>query len=198
MRIRFQHHPAHLRALLPEMRRRPLNFTSLDGLKERVVRREIPVRVEDLRELDLSCLERYHIFPPGLLRFWGEWKETGRTMETGDHIVLSASLPPGKWGLKAIFGVRVTSVWREPRTAGFTYATLAGHPERGVNSFSYTLDGGRPAAVITTRAGAGSWLSRSLWPVFTFPFVRYSNARALEGMATCLKEAAKSAGMTTI
>lgn len=43
-------------------------------------------------------------------------------------------------GLSLVFACRITEVFDDETTFGFTYATLPGHPEQGVESFRVELD----------------------------------------------------------
>jgi hypothetical protein len=181
MKLRLRNQEARLVAALPEMIRRPLNFDDIDRLRPQCQAAELPLAVEDLRKLNLGFLYRYHIFPPSILRFASQWEAEQREMREGDVIVLQAQVPPG-CGVRLIFGVRVMKKWHQRTSAGFTYGTLQGHPERGINTFSFSLEGSLLTASITTRAGAGTLLSRTLAPVFTFPYARHANRAALNTM----------------
>lgn len=54
----------------------------------------------------------------------------------------------------------VTDVWRDDERAGFSYRTLAGHPEQGTESFDLTMG---PAAdvtfTVTAMSRPGTWLT---------------------------------------
>lgn len=182
MKVRLFDAGENLRGYLPRMKARSLNFTRTDRFPERELTAEIRAQVADLPQLDLSFLYEYHIFPPEILRFRGEWEEDGREMREGDTIVQQALVPPGPVGLKLIFGVRILDVWRERDRAGFRYGTLEGHPERGLNEFSFSKDGECITARISTCAGTGTAISHLVARVFTFPFARHCNRRALEQM----------------
>jgi hypothetical protein len=60
--------------------------------------------------------------------------------------------------------------------------TLTGHPETGINEFSFSVENGSLFAAVRTAAAPGLFLSRILAPVFTKPYVAFCNARALERM----------------
>jgi uncharacterized protein (UPF0548 family) len=63
-------------------------------------------------------------------------------------------------------GVRVLRVWDSPGEAGFTYVTLRGHPERGVESFGLQLQpDGRVRLRIEARSRPGHPLTAIGLPV---------------------------------
>ena len=75
-------------------------------------------------------------------------------------------------GLFALeMAVRVTRAWDGDsparREAGFTYVTLQGHAERGVESFRVQLDhaSGCVSLLIDARSAPGLWLSRVGFPL---------------------------------
>jgi uncharacterized protein (UPF0548 family) len=136
-----------------------------------------------LRRLNLDFLFRYEIFPKRILRFLGEWQLENRGMREGDVIVQQASLPPCRWGLKLVFAVRVLSIARERNKVGFSYGTLAGHPEACVNEFFFEVREDATRAVVRTVARPAHVLARLLAPVFTNPYVRYCNRQAARQMS---------------
>jgi uncharacterized protein (UPF0548 family) len=91
--------------------------------------------------------------------------------ELGRTVVL------GLWlGLCLVIPCRVVSVDQEPDSAGFSYGTLPGHPERGEESFLLALDSG---GTVRFRVRA---YSRPGHPMvgLAHPF-----ARAAQRIATC-------------
>jgi hypothetical protein len=79
-----------------------------------------------------SRLLSYDIFPPRFLRFV--------ICPPGELVVGSVIVQRVGFGPVALeSAVRVVDVWQRQtdggQEAGFTYVTLAGHPERGVASF---------------------------------------------------------------
>ncbi len=68
-------------------------------------------------------------------------------------------------------GVRVIRVWHhedaEREETGFAYATLQGHPERGISTFRLRRRMDPPAIdlLIDVRSRPGSWLTRLAQPV---------------------------------
>ena len=103
-------------------------------------------------------------------------------MQVGDTIVQQAQIPPA-CGFHLVFGVRVVSVERAAQRAGFSYGTLRGHPESGVNAFSITRVKRRIDAIVRTTAMPGLPLSRFLARVFTNRYVIWCNRRALARIA---------------
>ena len=108
---------------------------------------------------------RYEIFPERILRSWGEWRGEGRDMRAGDTIVQEAMVPPFPWGVRMLFGARVTEVICSLLSVSFSYATLTSHAETGVNSFGLRLEGGEAVAWSTSRAEPGNALMRLAGPV---------------------------------
>ncbi|MGH7231928.1 MAG: DUF1990 family protein [Nitrospiraceae bacterium] len=147
-------------------------------MPEKTIWTRIPISGHpcDLEERDLDFFFHYDIFPPAILKFFGEWQLHHRAMKVGDVIVQQAHVPPVSIGLKLLFGVRVLSVYRSSEMAGFRYGTLMGHPETGTNEFSFSVDETSLFAAIRTVAMPGLLLSCILAPVFTKAYVAYCNA----------------------
>lgn len=184
MKMSFRDREKRLAEYLPRLKASRLSFEDITGLPVRTIRSRVPVRERpaDLQGCDLDFLFRYDVFPPGVLKFFGEWEPDDRAMRVGDVIVQQAHVPPGRVGIKLLFGVRVLAVYRSAGAAGFRYGTLAGHPETGTNEFSFTLEDGALFAAVRTAAAPGLLVSRLLAPVFTRPYVAFCNARALRRM----------------
>ena len=184
MRILFRNQEKKLVDYLPALKSSELSYDQLAGLPEKTMRSRIPIsgRLRDLQKCDLDFFFRYDVFPPAILKFFGEWQLYGRAMRVGDVIVQQAPVPPVGIGLKVVFGVRVLSVYRSPETAAFRYGTLIGHPETGTNELSFLVEQSSLFATVRTVAAPGLFLSRLLAPVFTNRYVTFCNARALERM----------------
>lgn len=182
MRFRWRDAEAKLASYLPQMKNAALSFADASELPNRRIQRQIdrPGRDVDLRQCNLDFFFAYDVFPRSILKFFGEWQLENREMRAGDTIVQQAQLPPG-WGAHFIFGVRVLSVYREATRAGFNYGTLAGHPETGVNEFSFSLDQNGVVATVHTTAQLGHPLTRLLAP-FTRRYVNFCNQQALHRM----------------
>lgn len=184
MRMSFRNQERRLAVYLPELKSAQLSYESLTGLPEKTIRSRIPVSGPpcDLEGCDLDFLFHYDVFPPAILKFFGEWQLDDRAMRVGDVIVQQVQIPPVGVGIKLIFGSRVLSIHRSLSSAGFSYGTLAGHPETGSNEFSFSVEEGSLFAAVRTVAAPGLFLSRLLSPVFTKPYVAFCNARALQRM----------------
>lgn len=138
---------------------RPLAST----LEEIVFERRAPCAVSSLgRRADFVF--RYEIFPEHILRYWGEWQGQARAMRAGDTIVQEAAMPPRPWGVRLLFGARVTEASLSPLSVSFSYATLTSHAETGVNTFGLKLEGGEAVAWISSRAEPGNALMRLAGP----------------------------------
>ena len=92
--------------------------------------------------------------------------EDGRLRE-GTTIVQRVAIGP----VTLESGVRVIRVWRhqdaDGEESGFTYATLQGHPERGVSTFRLRHQRAPPSIefLIDVRSRPGSWLTRLARPL---------------------------------
>lgn len=80
-------------------------------------------------------------------------RSDGRADQVGTTVLLGVGVGP----LRRWAGCRVTEVVTGGTTAGFSYATLAGHPEQGVERFTVAL---APDGTVTGRVQA--W-SRPAW-----------------------------------
>jgi hypothetical protein len=183
MRIALGDHASDLASYVPEFKSRSLSFHEVGPLPSRVLTGRRLASPRDLRQCDLAFLFAYDIFPPAILKFFGEWQLERRHMREGDVIVQQAQVPPG-WGVRLIFGVRVLRVYRDERRAGFSYGTLGGHPETGTNEFSFSMSDGGIAAAVHTVAAPAQPLARLLAPVFTNSYIAYCNRQALRQMET--------------
>jgi hypothetical protein len=128
-----------------------------------------------------KAISRYEIFPPtlltGVLRRW--------PVEVGDTVGGCYHLMPGidlffASRVVACFDERVGNLWR----SGFTYHTLAGHPELGAETFSVEKDltTGSVGVALRSWSRPGILLSRVLTPVVRLLQVRASRA-ALDHLA---------------
>ena len=129
-----------------------------------------------------SRLLRYDIFPPNLMRAT-VCSADGRVHE-GTTIVQRVAIGP--FTLES--AVRVQAVWHlddaDNVETGFSYVTLAGHPERGVSSFRVARDGaGQIVFAIDARSQPGSLLTRVGSP-FARRFQRRATEAALEYFAS--------------
>ena len=188
MKLALRDHAAHLASQVSQFKMRELSFDTLAGLPARSISSARIAAPADLTRSDLCFFFRYDIFPTRILRFFGEWQLHAREMREGDVIVQQAQLPPA-FGIFLIFAVRVLSIERTPSRAAFSYGTLQGHPESGVNEFSFTREHESVTAAVHTRAGAGLPLTTLLAPIFTFPYASYCNRQALRCMTRKFEEA---------
>lgn len=104
----------------------------------------------------------YDIFPPRLVDslIW----PSGR-IDEGAMIVQRVRLGP----VALEMAVRVIEAWDfddgAVREAGFTYATIVGHPERGIETFRVRLQSdGRVMVVVDARSRPGILLTRLGYP----------------------------------
>jgi uncharacterized protein (UPF0548 family) len=118
-------------------------------------------------------LVAYDVFPPRVLRY--ALCPAG-TLEK-DAVIVQ------RFGFSSVwleFAVRVVDIWdRETargRSAGFTYVTLAGHPEQGAESFSVELIDSRVRVTVEARSRPGTLLTRIGRPVQRSLQVRLTKA----------------------
>lgn len=182
MKIYFQSREKNLKDYFREFERLPFSFKEGEYFPGKLIEARISSSSKNLKAINLDFLFRYDLFPRNILTFWGEWELEDRAMKEGDVIVQQASIPPWEMSLKILFGVRILSSYQEEERAGFSYGTLCGHPETGVNEFVFLNKNGSIYAQVHTRARPGLLLSRFLAPVFTKPYVDYCNHQALEKM----------------
>ena len=66
-----------------------------------------------------------------------------------------------RWaGLALHAPCEVTEVWRQDDRCGFTYRTLAGHPEQGTETFALTFGAdGTVTFAVTAVSRPGTWLT---------------------------------------
>ena len=143
---------------------------SLEGTEGVVDHHSRDVRVQEDEAIDAvfrqlqDRLLRYQIFPPRIMRA-EVCSDDGRIHE-GTTIVQHVAIGP----LRMEAAVRVVRVWRgeteEAEEIGFTYATLEGHPERGISTFRLRRSAlGSITFLIDTRSRPGSLLTRLARPL---------------------------------
>lgn len=133
------------------------------------------------QELNLDFFYNYHIFPENILRFKAQWHVENRSMKVGDTILQQICIPPTRFALKMIFGVRIKTIINEPTRKGFSYETLEGHVEKGISTFTFEETAEGIFFKIHTYSVPGNFLSR-LTAFFAIPYQRYCTKRALENV----------------
>ena len=141
-----------------------------------------------LRDVDIAFLFDYDIFPRTILDATTEWSAANRAMRVGDTIVQRVFIPPVGRGLCLEFAVRITSIVREERRAGFAYATLDGHVERGVSEFMIEEIDGELRFTIRTWSGPGHWLGRGINRPIAAAYQAWCTRRALRNVAEKFRE----------
>lgn len=175
-------HKTKLADYLSEFRSLPLSFEKIEELPQKKFTTFVYSPISNLQEYDFSFLFRYEIFPLEILNFFGEWQLHNREMQVGDIIIQQAKIPPVSLSIKLIFGVKILSVYHDKNKVGFSYGTLEGHPETGINEFSFFIKDDSLFAEVNTIAKPGLFLSQSLAFIFTKPYVNYCNQKALSIM----------------
>lgn len=139
----------------------PANFTSFNDFPEKTSSIILGVN-KSLTACDLRFLFDYKIFPPNVLRSVPEWRAKGRPeMCLGDVIIQRVFVPPIGAGICLEFAVRVRELFTEANRIGFSYETLAGHPEQGISEFYFTKDDDGLRFFIHTFSQPGHWTSRA-------------------------------------
>jgi uncharacterized protein (UPF0548 family) len=127
----------------------------------RWVAQEAPGDGQQAFTLLAQAIEHYRIFPPRLGKGVCE-----RRVQVGDALGLRYFLLPG---LHIFFACRVVDVFHTPLRSGFTYQTLAGHPEVGEETFAVEKD--PVTGMLEVSLTAWSHLSRP-WRWGMGPFAR--------------------------
>lgn len=132
-----------------------------------------------------DALLRYDVYPPDVL---------ARRVCTPDARMAMGALvvqriPAPLFALEA--GVRVSAFEDGPDRVGFAYATLAGHPERGVARFELAREGDELVFVLSSRSEPGALLTKLLRRYAR----RRQRAAALAGVARMRATLIGAAGM---
>lgn len=147
-------------------------------------------RHKTLQELNTDFLFDYKIFPSHIMSHVCEWKMQERDMKVGDTIVQQIHLPPSPLiSTKAIFGVRICEIIKEPNLLSFSYETLEGHVEKGISTFSLLQHAHNKIEIcILTFSRPGNFLSKVLGPVFSIPYQNYCTQQALKHIGFQMNE----------
>lgn len=100
------------------------------------------------------------------LRQWRMHRDAGVRVETvplaldGDVVLWTKVL-----GLCLVFACRITGVFSDEVSFGFTYATLPGHPEQGVETFRLTLADNQVELHITGESRPALLLNKLSGPI---------------------------------
>ncbi len=138
-------------------------------------------------------LLRFRIFPPNRMKAFVD-SPNGR-LEVGTTILLGIYVGP----FRLQMADRVLDVFKgettEKQWAGFTYGTLQGHVEKGIETFQVTLDKGSSRVIWSMEA----WSKPGHWLTYLFyPWARVMQKKAarevLEYMKTRLREKNKIEG----
>lgn len=166
-------------------RNRPRTDEPRDGLRHD--RHEVTVAVvaegaDAAFDATRDRLLRYRVFPPSVLRPVVDTPDG--VIRDGAVVVFLASLP---MRLVSVEGaVRVLRIWDDStpdaRATGFEIATLAGHPERGAETFVVRLDRvtGRLSLTIEAWSRPASLLVRLSGPVGRWLQLRATRAALVE------------------
>ncbi len=159
--------------------------------KSRLVEKitEIPIHTDKrLNEIDLSFFFNYEIFPENIMIFRTEWSDEGREMQMSDTIVQQAFLPSHKiFSQKVVFGVRICEIIKEENRKGFGYATLEGHVEKGISTFTIEQTDDEIKFRIHTFSLPGNFLTQIAGPIITIPYQAYCTKQALKNVKKQIK-----------
>jgi uncharacterized protein (UPF0548 family) len=129
----------------------------------------------------------------------------GWGLQRGAGLQVTADRPRAEVGRDVVVGVpagpvtmlapcRVVGVLDEPDRRGFSYVTLPGHPERGIEHFLLRRhEDGRVELTVEAFAGPGSPLVRVGWPVGRL-LQRFYTARYLSAARAAVTADASSTG----
>ncbi len=179
MKIYFTDQTPRLHTHLEALKAKPVRKYSKKELTEKKVSTLIQV-AKPLKDLDLRFFFDYSVFPENLLTYLAQWQAERRNMQVGDTIVQQTFIPPIKsFSQKIVFGSRISEITDQPFKKSFSYETLQGHPERGINSFIFEEKEGGIFFSVHVYTTPGNLLTRLVGPFFTMPYVEYSIRQAL-------------------
>jgi hypothetical protein len=180
MKLYFTDQTNHLQKHLSRLKEKQVRSYDKSTLSEKRVSTLIYVS-KPLAALDLRFFFDYNIFPDNLLTFLAQWHAEEREMRVGDTIVQQTFIPPIRsFSKKIVFGSRISEITDTPTRKSFSYETLQGHPERGINSFIFEEKEGKVTFSVHVFTTPGNLLTRLVGPVFTMPYVEYSIRQALQ------------------
>jgi uncharacterized protein (UPF0548 family) len=104
-------------------------------------------------------LSRYDVFPPTLMRP----RVCSRTGLVTKDVVIIQRVRLGIAVFEA--AVKVVATWDTTDESGFTYATLEGHPERGISTFRVVREGAIVRFEIEAVSQPGSPITRVFRPI---------------------------------
>jgi hypothetical protein len=162
------------------MMRPVMNFDKT-RLKEQVT--TIAINRKDLKNIDLSFLFDYMIFPSNIMSFMTQWSQEKREMKIGDTILQQAFLPATRmFSCKIVFGVKINNIIDEAYRKGFSYETVEGHVEKGESTFTVEQIKDGLIFKIKTFSTPGNLLTKLTGPFFTLPYQAYCTRRALRNV----------------
>lgn len=143
---------------------------------------------KNLDELNLDFLFAYHIFPAHIMSHQCQWQSEKRNMKIGDTIAQQVYIPPTQLiSQKIVFGVRITEIINSPHRKGFSYATLEGHVEKGISTFTVEQHESKIVFIIETFSAPGHILSKLLGSIFTIPYQTFCTNQALKNVKKILE-----------
>lgn len=180
MRYSFKDEP--LQTYLPEFSRCRLNFKSTENFPVKILEKVIISPIESIELLDFSFLFRYEVFPKEILSFYGAWQSKNRPLEVGDIVVQAAHIPPKKHHIDLIFASQILISSLEKDSALISYGTLEGHPESGINTFSFFIRDKTLYAQVKTEAALID-PTVQFFGRFAQKYIDSCNAEALENLS---------------
>lgn len=154
----------------------------ISKLKEKTSTIEIATN-KKLEELYLDFLFNYQIFPENIMSYETQWSVEDRKMKVGDTIVQQVYLPPVKtFSQKLIFGVRIKEIINKANKKGFSYATLEGHVEKGISTFTIEQQDDKIFFKIQTYSSPGTLFTKLVGPIFSVPYQTFCTKAALKNV----------------
>lgn len=145
-----------------------------------------------LKQLYLTFLFNYQIFPENIMTFRTQWEAENRSLNVGDTIVQQVYVPPNKiFSQKMVFGVRISEVVNQSNKKGFSYETLEGHVEKGISTFTIEQLESKLVFKIHTYSTPGNFLTKLLGPVFSTPYQAFCTKAALINVKKQLEQLQK-------
>lgn len=122
--------------LLKQLTTKPTMMFDKTGLKEKTTTIDIKTG-KTLEQLNLDFLFDYKIFPSKIMTFMTQWGQEKRKMKIGDTILQQVFIPPtNTFSQKIVFGVRINNIIDEIERKGFSYETIEGHVEKGIQFYN--------------------------------------------------------------
>lgn len=92
MKFSLRDRSATLGSQLEELRYFDVSYETTTGMPDTLIRSHVPTAWRNLDECNLDFLFRYEIFPPEILKFFGEWQLEDRAMRVGGKVIVGGEM----------------------------------------------------------------------------------------------------------